>query len=76
MIVVEKPKNVKGIIKAIEADLPGELISDAKSFLESGEVPRVLSTPKQYAYLKIAEGCRKQCAYCIIPQIKGKLKSR
>lgn len=68
--------DVKGIIKAIEADLPGEEISEAKSFLESGEVPRTLSTPKHFAYLKIAEGCRKQCSYCIIPQIKGKLKSK
>jgi len=39
-------------------------------------VPRQLSTPPHYAYLKIAEGCSKQCAYCIIPQIKGPLRSK
>ena len=39
-------------------------------------MPRRLSTPKHYAYLKIAEGCRKRCAYCIIPTIKGPLKSK
>ena len=39
-------------------------------------MPRQLSTPKHYAYLKIAEGCRKRCAYCIIPTIKGPLKSK
>lgn len=41
-----------------------------------GEVPRKLSTPKHYAYLKIAEGCRKRCSFCIIPQIKGPLISK
>jgi len=39
-------------------------------------VPRQVSTPKHYAYLKIAEGCAKQCAFCIIPKIKGPLKSK
>ena len=39
-------------------------------------MPRRLSTPKHYAYLKIAEGCRKRCAYCVIPTIKGPLKSK
>nr|WP_244989855.1 hypothetical protein [Chlamydia abortus] len=34
-------------------------------------MPRKLSTLKHYAYLKIAEGCRKRCAFCIIPTIKG-----
>lgn len=47
-----------------------------KSYLESAEVPRSLSTPPHYAYLKIAEGCRKRCAFCIIPKIKGKLQSK
>ena len=47
-----------------------------KSFLESGDTPRFLSTPPHYAYLKIAEGCKKQCAFCIIPKIKGRLRSK
>lgn len=68
--------DVKQILEAIRADSPGENVSDARSFLEVGEVPRVVSTPQHYAYLKIAEGCRKRCAYCIIPKIKGPLKSK
>lgn len=68
--------DVEGILKAVEADEPGRCIGLAKSYLESGEVPRVVSTPKHYAYLKIAEGCRKACAYCSIPQIKGPLRSK
>ena len=40
------------------------------------ELPRVLSTPRQYAYLRIAEGCSNRCAYCIIPALRGKYRSR
>ena len=67
--------NVEGILKAVEADQPGQIVS-AKSYLEQGEIPRHLATPSHYAYLKIAEGCRKGCAYCIIPKIKGALRSK
>lgn len=38
--------------------------------------PRVLTTPKHYAYLKIAEGCNNCCSYCIIPKIRGTYKSK
>ena len=47
-----------------------------KSFLEKGETPRFLATPPHYAYLKIAEGCRKRCSFCVIPKLKGRLQSK
>ena len=68
--------DVNGILKAVQSTQKGKLITTARSYLEAGEVPRRLSTPKHYAYLKIAEGCRKRCAYCVIPTIKGPLKSK
>ena len=68
--------DVEKILEAIEAPSPGEAVTSARSYLQLGEVPRQLSTPKHYAYLKIAEGCAKQCAFCIIPKIKGPLKSK
>lgn len=68
--------DVEGILKAVESENQGEEITPLKSYLEAGEVPRQLSTPKHFAYLKIAEGCRKRCAYCVIPAIKGPLKSK
>ncbi|GFR35300.1 30S ribosomal protein S12 methylthiotransferase RimO [Thermobrachium celere] len=37
---------------------------------------RVLTTPKHYAYIKIAEGCNNNCSYCIIPQLRGRFRSR
>lgn len=68
--------DVEKILDAVQAGQAGEMVTSAKSYLEWGEVPRTLSTPKHYAYLKIAEGCKKRCAFCIIPTIKGPLKSK
>ena len=39
-------------------------------------LPRVLATPHYAAYLKIADGCNNKCTYCVIPQIRGKYRSR
>lgn len=68
--------DVQEILKAVQTKESGQNVTSAKSFLEMGQVPRTLSTPKHYAYLKIAEGCRKRCAFCKIPSIKGPLKSK
>lgn len=68
--------DVEGILKAVQSTQKGQQITSARSYLEAGEIPRQLSTPKHFAYLKIAEGCRKRCSYCIIPEIKGPLKSK
>jgi len=38
--------------------------------------PRVLATPRHYAYMKIAEGCDHPCTFCVIPQYRGKFRSR
>ncbi len=38
--------------------------------------PRILSTPPWYAYLRIAEGCDNHCAYCVIPSLRGRYRSR
>lgn len=68
--------DVEKILEAMQTALPGEAVTNVKSYLECGDVPRTLSTPSHYAYLKIAEGCQKQCSYCIIPSIKGHLRSK
>lgn len=68
--------DMEKILDAVQAPTPGEAITSAKSYLEWGEIPRQLSTPKQYAYLKIAEGCAKRCSFCVIPTIKGHLRSK
>ncbi len=56
-------------IKSIVKDLGSRFLSDIR-------LERCLTTPKHYAYLKIAEGCNRTCSYCAIPIITGKYKSR
>jgi ribosomal protein S12 methylthiotransferase len=46
------------------------------TFLPDHRTPRVQSTPPYSAYLKIAEGCSHRCSFCIIPQLRGPLRSR
>ena len=53
-----------GLLKALEADYKHELIGE-----------RLTTTPKNYAYLKIAEGCDRPCSFCAIPLMRGKHRS-
>ncbi|MBP5190086.1 MAG: 30S ribosomal protein S12 methylthiotransferase RimO [Bacteroidales bacterium] len=54
-----------------------ELVTSLKAeFRDRLEAERMQSTPKHYAYLKIAEGCNRSCSYCAIPMIRGRHKSR
>jgi ribosomal protein S12 methylthiotransferase len=46
------------------------------TYLYDEYVPRLISTPKHYAYVKIAEGCDHTCAFCAIPQMRGNYRSR
>jgi ribosomal protein S12 methylthiotransferase len=46
------------------------------TFLPDHRTPRIQSTPPFTAYLKIAEGCSHRCSFCIIPQLRGPLRSR
>lgn len=68
--------DMEKILDAVGTPDSGESITSARSYLEWGEIPRQISTPHSYAYLKIAEGCMKRCAFCIIPNIKGPLRSK
>ena len=46
------------------------------SFLMDAGYPRLVTTPFYTAYLKIADGCSNRCSYCVIPEIRGKARSR
>ena len=48
----------------------------APTYLYGADTPRVLTTPRHFAYVKIAEGCDYTCAFCIIPTLRGKYRSR
>src|SRR5579859_2597301 len=51
-------------------------IADLPNYHYDETTPRVLATPKASAYIKIAEGCDHPCGFCIIPQLRGKFRSR
>jgi ribosomal protein S12 methylthiotransferase len=51
-------------------------IADLPNYLYDETTPRVLATPRHMAYIKIAEGCDHPCTFCIIPQLRGKFRSR
>jgi len=51
-------------------------IADLPNYLYDEATPRVLATPSYSAYIKIAEGCDYPCSFCIIPQLRGKFRSR
>jgi ribosomal protein S12 methylthiotransferase len=46
------------------------------TYIYDEHAPRVLATPKHFAYVKIAEGCDHTCAFCAIPQMRGRYRSR
>jgi len=46
------------------------------TYLYDANTPRMLATPRHYAYVKIAEGCDYKCAFCIIPTLRGHYRSR
>ena len=46
------------------------------TYIYDADTPRLLATPRHYAYIKIAEGCDYKCAFCIIPKLRGEYRSR
>jgi ribosomal protein S12 methylthiotransferase len=51
-------------------------VADLPNYLYDDRTPRVLTTPRSSAYIKIAEGCDHPCTFCIIPQLRGQFRSR
>ena len=65
------------VVPAIEALLEDNTVAEFGSIdAPEQETGRILTTPEHYAYIKIAEGCDNRCAYCVIPSLRGKFRSR
>src|ERR1700682_6208268 len=66
---------VERIMEAVEGDLK-TLPAQPPAFLYHDLTPRILTTPRHQAYIKIAEGCDHPCTFCIIPELRGAFRSR
>lgn len=75
-IGTEGAADIAAIIeKLLQGKLENRVILPDR-FLMTSETPRVISTPPFRAWLKITEGCDNRCSYCMIPSIRGRLRSR
>jgi ribosomal protein S12 methylthiotransferase len=68
----EPSRTLHATASLVEAEGEGGL----PTYLYDASTPRLLATPRHYAYVKIAEGCDYKCAFCIIPTLRGKYRSR
>lgn len=73
-------EEVAQIVTRVEGLAEGQMsvltAAAAPRFLMNAELPRRLATPPHRAYLKVTEGCSNRCSYCLIPSIRGPLRSR
>ena len=60
----------------VESRIPSPESRNLPTYIYDAETPRLLATPRHYAYVKIAEGCDYKCAFCIIPTLRGHYRSR
>ncbi len=72
--IVELLKMTSGVMQT--KNIRGELISQTPTYLYDDHTPRVLTMATHSVYLKISEGCHHQCAFCVIPQLRGPHRSR
>lgn len=70
--------DIDKIEKVVDEILENKKVVETKNmtFLANANIERVLTTASHTAYLKISEGCNRACTYCIIPQMRGRLRSR
>lgn len=75
MGTAEAPRIVELMERQLQLDEPSQEIG-VPDYLYDHETPRVNSSPFYSSYIKIADGCANHCSYCIIPQLRGTLRSR
>ncbi|MBU0946827.1 MAG: 30S ribosomal protein S12 methylthiotransferase RimO [Proteobacteria bacterium] len=72
----EGVKDIAGLLQALLAGSLAEKVNCPDRFLMDSSMPRTISTPIFRSFLKITEGCNNRCSYCMIPSIRGNLRSR
>lgn len=79
-IGLDQVTRIAPIIEEIYAkergEAPASFVTPRSTYIPDYDTPRFRLTPRHFAYVKIAEGCNHPCTFCIIPQIRGRHRSR
>jgi ribosomal protein S12 methylthiotransferase len=76
LVGTEGVREIHTILEKLVNDTPCPEIHMPDRFLMDSTLPRILATPSFRAWMKITEGCDNRCSYCMIPSIRGGLRSR
>jgi ribosomal protein S12 methylthiotransferase len=76
VLAVTGPQQYEQVVEAVHDAAPATQGPFVDLIPQRSDMADVKLTPRHYSYLKISEGCNHSCAFCIIPQLRGKLSSR
>lgn len=76
--IADFPRIVREVLErpAAETGTPLDLVTRKSRYIPDYDTPRYQLTPRHTAYVKIAEGCNHPCSFCVIPQMRGRHRSR
>ena len=74
--VAEAGNIIERLLRTETGSQPVNLVGGRSRFIPDFDTPRFQLTPSHFAYVKIAEGCNHPCSFCVIPQMRGRHRSR
>ena len=74
--VAETGEIIEKLLQTQPDSTPANLVGGRSRFIPDFDTPRFQLTPSHFAYVKIAEGCNHPCSFCVIPQMRGRHRSR